>query len=179
MLRTGDVIPWIWFLFLYLGSRQTVSTTLLFFLWIQLVGSFFFGLIGLNAGHHHPDVFHDGDAPRYDKKQFVKCSFNCMIFRNEGSLDWGLHQVDAVMDRDDIMGSHFLVLISFGDHALHHMFPTLDHGYLEYLYPVFKKTCEEFGVHFKISNQLETLKGQFRQLARVVPNTRPPQNFVK
>lgn len=36
-------------------------------IWLQLliIGSFFFGFIGLNAGHHHPDLVHDGDELRY------------------------------------------------------------------------------------------------------------------
>jgi hypothetical protein len=32
--------------------------------WIVLVSSFVFGFIGVNAAHHHPELFHDGDAPR-------------------------------------------------------------------------------------------------------------------
>lgn len=32
-------------------------------IFIILVGSFFFGCIGLNAAHHHPDIFHYGDTP--------------------------------------------------------------------------------------------------------------------
>lgn len=35
-------------------------------IWMQiiLVNSFIFGLIGLNAGHHHPNRLHDGDKVR-------------------------------------------------------------------------------------------------------------------
>lgn len=34
--------------------------------WLTIVclSSFMFAFTGLNAGHHHPDVFHDGDAVR-------------------------------------------------------------------------------------------------------------------
>lgn len=37
-----------------------------FRVWLQiiLVASFLFGLIGLNAGHHHPDIVHEGDKIR-------------------------------------------------------------------------------------------------------------------
>lgn len=35
--------------------------------WLQIimVNSFIFHLIGLNAGHHHPDLVHDGDKIRF------------------------------------------------------------------------------------------------------------------
>ncbi|KAB0794189.1 hypothetical protein PPYR_13809 [Photinus pyralis] len=126
-------------------------------LWILLVGSFSFGVVGINAAHHHPDIFHDGDTPRA-----------------KDDMDWGVFQVDAVMDRNEITGSHFLVLTHFGDHALHHLFPTLDHGMLQFLYPVFKETCEQFGVKFRMTSQLDLICGQFRQLARVKRNAIPP-----
>lgn len=94
-------------------------------------------------------------------------------------MDWGIFQLDAVMDRKDITGSPFLVLTNFGDHALHHLFPTIDHGKLDYLYPVFLKTCEEFGVEWRVSSQLELTKGQYLQLARVEPNVVPRSEVKK
>ncbi|CAG2067495.1 unnamed protein product, partial [Timema podura] len=44
-----------------------LKDTLLLWTTVLISSSFFFGLIGLNAGHHHPEVFHDGDTPRYSK----------------------------------------------------------------------------------------------------------------
>lgn len=38
--------------------------SLIIFGWIQLTGSLHFGAVGLNAAHHHPEIFHDGDTPR-------------------------------------------------------------------------------------------------------------------
>lgn len=66
--------------------------------------------------------------------------------RSKEDYDWGISQLDAVMERKEISGSLFLVLTNFGDHALHHMFPTLDHSTLEHLYPVFKKVsrCRDY-----------------------------------
>lgn len=97
-----------------------------------------------------------------------------MIFRPKHELDWGVYQIDAVMDRKDITGSHFLVLTNFGDHALHHLFPTIDHGLLEHLYPTFLKVCAQFGVEWKLTSQIELVKGQIRQLAKTIPNREPP-----
>lgn len=45
-----------------------------FKLWLQIIlaNSFIFHLIGLNAGHHHPDLVHDGDKIRLVLRK--KCS---------------------------------------------------------------------------------------------------------
>jgi fatty acid desaturase len=139
------------------SGGDIVFSSVMFF-WVQLSGSLHFGAVGVNAAHHHPDIFHDGDTPR-----------------PKHELDWGIHQLDAVMDRKDITGSHFLVLTNFGDHALHHMFPTIDHGLLEYLYPTFLKTCSEFGIEWRLSSQIELVKGQIKQIAKIKPNEEPPR----
>ncbi|KAL0119489.1 hypothetical protein PUN28_007765 [Cardiocondyla obscurior] len=120
-----------------------------FKLWLimLLISSALFGLIGFNAAHHHPDIFHDGD-----------------IYRND--LDWGLLEVDAVRDREVIDDSILLALTHFGSHTLHHLLPTVDHHYLELCVPAFLQTCNEFHVSSDKWTQWELLKGQFRQLAR-------------
>lgn len=74
------------------------------------------------------------------------------------------------MDRHDISGNHWLVLTNFGDHALHHMFPTLDHAVLEKLVPIFEKTTNQFNIKLRIQSQIDLIKGQFQQLSRTVPN---------
>ncbi|VEN43802.1 unnamed protein product [Callosobruchus maculatus] len=89
-------------------------------------------------------------------------------------MDWGIFQLDAVRDRKDIVGSPFLVLTNFGDHALHHLFPTIDHGYLDSLYPEFYETCKEFGLQYECTTQMGLIKGQYWQLAKVKPNPNPP-----
>ncbi|CAG9773970.1 unnamed protein product [Ceutorhynchus assimilis] len=142
----------------WLLTGQPVMFCFGMFLWIVIMGSIHFGIVGLNAAHHHPDIFHDGDATR-----------------PKSEMDWGLFQLDAVMDRKDITGSHFLVLTNFGDHALHHLFPTIDHGYLEHLYPVFLETCAEFQADWRLVSQLDLIKGQFKQLAKVLPNRNVPK----
>ncbi|XP_029660033.1 cytochrome b5-related protein-like [Formica exsecta] len=120
-----------------------------FKLWLimLLISSALFGLIGFNAAHHHPDIFHDGD-----------------IYRND--LDWGLLEMDAVRDREVIDDSTFLALTNFGSHTLHHLLPTVDHHYLQLCVPAFLQTCKEFGLNSDKWTQWELLKGQFRQLMR-------------
>jgi len=133
---------------------ESIITALWVWIKILLIASFIFGFIGLNAAHHHPDIFHDGDALREDK-------------------DWGLAQLESVMDRYEVATNHFLVASTFGNHALHHMFPTLDHGHLVALYPVLIETCKQFDISFRFASIFEMLKGNLRQLARTEPNKKP------
>lgn len=100
-----------------------------------------------------------------------KC-ISFIVSRSSPKIDWGLHQMDSVMDRSEITGSHFLVLITFGDHALHHLFPTIDHGRLNYLYPIFQNVCTEFGIEIKMSTQIDLTVGQFQQLSKMEPTKR-------
>ncbi|KAI4488669.1 hypothetical protein M0802_011377 [Mischocyttarus mexicanus] len=114
---------------------------------IIAVASILFNFIGLNAAHHHPNIFHDGDISREN-------------------LDWGLLELDAVRDRKVIDDNSILVLTNFGSHSLHHLLPTVDHSYLPLALPAFLQTCQEFGINTDRWTQWELLKGQFKQLAR-------------
>lgn len=135
---------------LLLGNAN-ILIVLRVWLEIILLGSFLFGLIGLNAGHHHPDILHDGDKLRDD-------------------LDWGIYSMDTIMDNTDLRKSHFLALTHFGHHALHHLFPTIDHGILEELYPVLFDTMKEFEIELGAYPWYHHIYGQLRQLARIEPN---------
>uniref|UniRef100_A0A1I8P0Z1 Cytochrome b5-related protein n=1 Tax=Stomoxys calcitrans TaxID=35570 RepID=A0A1I8P0Z1_STOCA len=125
--------------------------------WARIIGtsSFIFGLIGLNASHHTPDICHDGDALREDR-------------------DWGLYQLDTIIDRGDIKKSHFMNLTHFGDHALHHLFPTLDHGILPQLQSVFLETLNEFRGELREITFWDHIIGQSKQLLRTQVNNIPP-----
>ncbi|CAH1399643.1 unnamed protein product [Nezara viridula] len=120
---------------------------------IVISASFTFAFLGLNAAHHHPNIHHDGDEPREDK-------------------DWGLYQLDTVKDRVEIKGIFFFVLVMFGDHTLHHLFPTIDHAYLDDLYPELEKTYEDFGINHKMTTMSDLIIGQFKQLGRITGNKR-------
>lgn len=124
---------------------------------IIFCGSFFFGAIGLNAGHHHPDIIHEGDDLN-------------------NSMDFGVFQMNAVMDRPDVKRSHFMVLTHFGNHLMHHLFPTVDHGLLPQLDDIFLETCMEFEEQFKELPWYSLVVGQFQQLARIKPKTRDNKN---
>ncbi|KAG5882183.1 hypothetical protein JTB14_016451 [Gonioctena quinquepunctata] len=144
-VRLTDLSSLILPAFMYAFGGQTLLATMGMWACIISIGSFHFAFVGVHAGHHHPDVFHDGDTPRA-----------------KSNYDWGLSQLDAVMDRKEITGSQFLVLTNFGDHALHHLFPTLDHGVLEHLYPVLEEVVKKFDVDFRMVSQWDTIVGSYQ-----------------
>ncbi|XP_055539793.1 cytochrome b5-related protein-like isoform X2 [Wyeomyia smithii] len=151
-----DLIAFILPTFMYLVDSSSIMTVLKLWIVILLVTSFLFGLTGLNAAHHHPDIFHSGD-------------------KIPDEIDFGVYQIATVIDRADVKGSQFAVLTSFGDHCLHHMFPTLDHGVLPQLYPIFFKTCDEFEYVYRECNWLHHIISQNRQLARIESRTYDPR----
>ncbi|XP_017857522.1 PREDICTED: cytochrome b5-related protein [Drosophila arizonae] len=141
--------------FLYASTNADLSSVIFSWLIILGMGSFLFGFIGLTAAHHDPRIYHDGDAPRPDR-------------------DWGLFQLDTIIDRGDIKWSDLLVLTHFGEHALHHMFPTLDHGVLRQLYPELQQTLREFKSELRVMSHWGHIKGQTQQLLRMETNPIPP-----
>lgn len=74
------------------------------------------------------------------------------------------------MDRVEINGSLFRVLTFFGDHALHHLFPTIDHALLPYLYPVFFEYCEKFKAQYRKTSQFDLFIGQIKSAAKKRPS---------
>lgn len=74
------------------------------------------------------------------------------------------------MDNTDVRKHHLLALTHFGHHALHHLFPTLDHGVLPELYPILFDTMDEFEIELEAYPWYHLAYGQFRQLSRIQPN---------
>ncbi|XP_068141061.1 cytochrome b5-related protein [Drosophila tropicalis] len=142
-------------IFLYISTDLSFSSAIVNWLSIVSIGSFLFGFIGLTAAHHDPRILHDGDTQRSDP-------------------DWGLYQLDTIIDRADIKWSDLLVLVSFGEHALHHLFPTLDHNVLKHLYPELRLTLKEFKTELREMSHWGHIKGQSQQLLRLKANLLPP-----
>ncbi|XP_016945709.2 cytochrome b5-related protein [Drosophila suzukii] len=155
LLHWDDLLGFTLPIFLYFSTGVGLLGSLTSWQIIVAVGSFIFGLVGLTAAHHDPRILHDGDTQRKD-------------------IDWGLYQVDTIIDRGDIKWSDLLVLTHFGEHALHHLFPTLDHGVLKQLYPELRKTMKEFDVELREINHWGHIKGQNQQLLRIKKNPLPP-----
>ncbi|XP_034474537.1 cytochrome b5-related protein-like [Drosophila innubila] len=162
-LRHTNIMYWHDFLplslpfVMYFGSAGSAGLLLCIRQWISMtaIASTTFCVIGLNAAHHDPKIYHEGDKNRDDR-------------------DWGLFQVDTIIDRGDLKRSHFLVLTHFGDHVLHHLFPTLDHGLLPALYPILYETLDQFKGQLRECNHIEHIIGQHKQLLRIKPNNRAP-----
>uniref|UniRef100_A0A182QP90 Cytochrome b5-related protein n=1 Tax=Anopheles farauti TaxID=69004 RepID=A0A182QP90_9DIPT len=143
-----DLIPFLLPAFMYTTNPDRLSVILQMWLFVVLMASFFFGLIGLTAGHHHPKALHSGDLFPHD-------------------IDFGLYQMATIVERRGVEGSLLQVLTTFGDHHLHHLFPTLDHAILPQLNGVFMDTCKEFGIVKKYSSSFSQYIAQNLQLARV------------
>lgn len=85
------------------------------------------------------------------------------------NFDWGLYSIDTTIDRKEFCQKTILAIIHFGDHALHHLFPTLDHAVLPHLYDILFETLNEFEAEAKAYSFWKLISGQFQQLARVKP----------
>ncbi|XP_026496803.2 cytochrome b5-related protein-like [Vanessa tameamea] len=141
------VIPvWMWWI-----SGLYLPWTIIVWLATIMTSSLIFMISGLTAGHHAHTNFFEGDVPR------------------EEFIDWGIHQLDTVVERVDFAGDHFKVLTRFGDHGLHHLFPTLDHAELKYLYPTVLKHCEKFETQLRMTTFYNALISHSKQLIRKRP----------
>jgi fatty acid desaturase len=151
-IRLDDYITLTVPLAMFLLTPAPIAVVFKLWLVILTVASYCFAFIASNAGHHHPSTVHDGDKLNDD-------------------TDWGLYQLDALMDRTDIKGSLFLELTHFGNHALHHYFPTVDHALLEEFNDLLYETCKEFKTHLVEKPWPVHIIGQHMQMARNQPHT--------
>lgn len=63
-MRPEDYLP-VLYLLTMLVAGAPLGRSLLMWLYICTAHSLAFHCIGLTAAHHHPDIFHDGDAARW------------------------------------------------------------------------------------------------------------------
>ncbi|XP_063824201.1 cytochrome b5-related protein-like [Ostrinia nubilalis] len=151
-LTWTNVIPFTVPAWMWIAGGLPLPWAVLVWVASFMTGSFFFTLFGLTAGHHAHINFFDGDVPRQEY------------------LDWGLHQLDTVVERIDYAGNHFKSITRFGDHALHHLFPTLDHAELKYFYPILLEHCEKFDMPLRTTTFYGALLSHAKQLIRKRPN---------
>jgi hypothetical protein len=98
--------------------------------------------------HHHPTTFHDGDEARTDP-------------------DFGLCQVDASKSKTDwYHQSTLAIMTTFGDHPMHHLFPTVDVSKQHHIKKIVLDTLREFGELYPEMDQWELFKGSHKQMAR-------------
>lgn len=139
----GLLVPLSMFIF----GKSDLIEVMKFWNLILICSGIFFGLIGITVGHHAPQVTHEGDEVH-------------------SSMDFGIYQLDTVVDRKDVKVSQFLVLTHLGEHTLHHFFPTLDHGLLPQINKIFDETCKEFDTELREFSWYTLLVGHHQQLAR-------------
>ncbi|KAG5676468.1 hypothetical protein PVAND_006300 [Polypedilum vanderplanki] len=150
--KLEDLIPYILPIAMYYFGQNDFFIVIK--LWSISIAScgFFLGLIGLNAGHHHPNIAHEGDEL-------------------PNGMDFGVFQMNAIIDRKDVKSSHIVALTTFGHHTLHHLFPTLDHGLLPKLHDTLLETCKEFELELREYPWWPLITGQFAQLIRDKPKS--------
>ncbi|TRY68651.1 hypothetical protein TCAL_02479 [Tigriopus californicus] len=148
--RLEYVLPYVPLLVFLSFGLSLVSTILVWFTMHGIAG-FWIVFTSLIGTHHHPSVFHDGDYLPKD-------------------LDWGISQIDTTRDVNK-SGNLFLIATSFGDHLLHHLFPTVDHSKLDYLIPALNETLTEFAIEYPVANQWNMVLGMHSQMTRTKPNT--------
>lgn len=119
-----------------------------FIAWNMIIMSttFFFHIIGLNVGHHGTEVVHEGDEFK--------------------SLDFAIHQMAATVERHEVNSNLFMALTYYGEHVLHHFFPTLDHSVLHNFHDELMETCEEFKEDLKRISMVNAAIEQVKHHAR-------------
>uniref|UniRef100_A0A182WA50 Cytochrome b5-related protein n=1 Tax=Anopheles minimus TaxID=112268 RepID=A0A182WA50_9DIPT len=179
--QLDDLVPFLMPAFMYATNPDQIAVILQMWLFVVLMASFFFGLIGLSAGHHHPKALHSGDLFPYVTLPSIYNSISNPPFlgSNSHDIDFGLYQMATIVERRGVEGSLLQVLTTFGDHYLHHLFPTLDHAILPQLNGVFLATCNEFDVGKRCSSWFSQYIAQNLQLARVHAKQYQPQKQVK
>lgn len=113
---------------------------------IIVATSFVFSVIGLNAGHHGTEITHEGDEFK--------------------GLDFAIHQMAATVDRHEANSNLFMILTHYGNHILHHFFPSLDHAVLYNFHDELIETCSEFKEELRKISLFEATIEQYKQQAR-------------
>lgn len=89
-------------------------------------------------------------------------------------MDWGIYCLDTVVDNSTISHNHLASLTHFGNHVMHHLVPTIDHGIVSELYPILFETMVDFETVFEEYPWFVHISGQLKQLAKNTPSTENP-----
>ncbi|KAJ3416324.1 Cytochrome b5- protein [Chytridiales sp. JEL 0842] len=134
----------------FLSPTQSVGVAWIAFKEIMYafsVGSWIFLGVGAYTSHHHELVWKQNDSttvrpPTIKEMPPVDKSKR----QAEGGVDFALFQLLVTKDKVEPRSSFAASVSTFSDHQLHHLLPTVDHGDLDLMYPVFEKVCQEFGI---------------------------------
>lgn len=89
-------------------------------------------------------------------------------------MDWGIYCLDTVVDNSAISHNHLASLTHFGNHLMHHLVPTVDHGVVSQLYSILFETMADFETEFEEYPWFVIISGQYKQLAKNAPATDNP-----
>ena len=73
-LRLDDAIPLVIPLSMVGFAGASLGDAFRMWLWVTATSSLFFHIIAFNGAHHHPEIFHEGDAPRYCLFRLIACT---------------------------------------------------------------------------------------------------------
>lgn len=124
---------------------------------IHMLSSMWLTMLPQIGTHRHPELYHAGDSP---SEATIK-----------NGLDWGVHQLDTGFDVTGKSDSFIMKMTTFGDHRLHHLFPTVDQSKLYHLYPVVEETCKQFQVPFETKSAWNMLLGHFSVMWKTTPRS--------
>lgn len=144
--RLLELIPLLVFTPMYVLGKYSFWWTFLIWQFMIMGGSFLYMFMAVNAGHHGPRNVHEGDEFK--------------------SLDYGIYQLAATIDRYEARTNLFMSLTHFGDHILHHLFPALDHSLLPQFRELALETCVEYQEELRECSLLEAFVDQIKQLSR-------------
>ena len=142
------------FIVIWMGNGN-IFTSIRIWSIIHFLPSIWLIILPQIGTHRHPELYHAGDSP---SEASIK-----------NALDWGVHQMDTGYDVTGKSDHFIMKMTSFGDHRLHHLFPTVDHSKLRYLYPIVEETCKEFGVPFETRSAWNMLLGHFSVMWKSSP----------
>jgi len=145
---------------------------------IHTTASFYFGLFSFTVAHHHPSIWHDGDEARPDPdfgwfkhaqvwhalgEPIKILALTTTVFLSILRLC----QLDAVRERSDgIYDNLFFVMTRYGEHSLHHLFPSVCHSKLKYLKPTLLETLEQFREELLAFPEWQLYLGTYKQLRK-------------
>ena len=72
-VRLDDAIPLVIPLSMVALAGASLRDAIWMWLWVTAASSLFFHIIAFNGAHHHPEIFHEGDAPRYCLFRLTAC----------------------------------------------------------------------------------------------------------
>lgn len=86
---------------------------------------------------------------------------------NKLPMSWPMLQMKTSVDYHSGSKLCNLTLGGFNAHALHHLLPHISHVHYLDILPIFRETCQKYGIEYKEMSYWESLKAHFRYLRKM------------